>query len=153
MEAAEDTKTTVVEEMKTAIAALTGDGKASGDLYNRYMAKGIAKGSDYFQTEYDRLERLMSSAASPAKLAEIARKSSVLSAFIPSLNTEEAKAASKAPADDGGEEEESEDMQEDDMESGDAFENAEDDEEDVAETDAVDEATAEVLADAAASEL
>lgn len=46
------------------------------------------QGQDYFQGEYDRLERLMGSAASPAKLAEMARKASVLSAFIPSLNTQ-----------------------------------------------------------------
>lgn len=43
MVAAEDARTTVVEDTKTAIAALTGDSKASGDLYDRYMAKGIAK--------------------------------------------------------------------------------------------------------------
>lgn len=58
-------------------------------INRRLIRVGVcSQGNDYFQTEYDRLERLMSSAASPAKLAEIARKSSVLSAFIPSLNTE-----------------------------------------------------------------
>jgi protein disulfide-isomerase A6 len=85
--AAEDARAAVVAEAKTAAAALAGDEKASGDLYERYMQKAITKGSDFFQTEYDRLDRIISSgAASPAKLAEAARKSSVLSAFIPSLN-------------------------------------------------------------------
>lgn len=139
LEAAEDGRAAVVDETKKAVAALQGDGKAAGDLYDRYMAKGIAKGNDYFQTEYDRLERLMNSAASPARLAEIARRSSVLSAFIPALNTKEAKAATA----------DANDMQEDDMESGDAFESPDNEEEDV---EVVDDATAEALAAAAAKE-
>lgn len=54
------------------------------------------QGSDYFQKEYERLERIIGSgAASPSKLAEAARKQSVLSAFIPSLNEDE-KASDEA---------------------------------------------------------
>mmetsp|Transcript_3663 Transcript_3663/g.10599 ORF Transcript_3663/g.10599 Transcript_3663/m.10599 type:complete len:326 (+) Transcript_3663:94-1071(+) len=120
LEAAEDGRAAVVEEVKTAIAALSGDDKASGDLYERYMGKAITKGQDYFQTEYDRLERLMGSAASPAKLAEVARKASVLSAFIPSLNTQEPEEA----AEEADVEADSEEVaEEDDVEE---FEDAED---------------------------
>lgn len=43
LEAAEDGRAAVVEEVKTAIAALSGDDKASGDLYERYMGKAITK--------------------------------------------------------------------------------------------------------------
>lgn len=41
--AAEDARSAVVEEVKTAAAALTGDAKASGDLYERYIQKAITK--------------------------------------------------------------------------------------------------------------
>jgi len=45
------------------------------------------QGNDYFQKEYDRLDRIISSGAvSPAKMTEVAAKASVLTAFIPSLN-------------------------------------------------------------------
>ena len=45
------------------------------------------QGNDYFQKEYDRLDRIISSGAvSPAKMTEVAAKASVLTAFIPSMN-------------------------------------------------------------------
>lgn len=51
----------------------------------------MLQGADYFQTEYDRLDRIIGGGAtSPSKLAEAARKQSVLSAFIPSMNEEKA---------------------------------------------------------------
>lgn len=92
----------------------------------------VIQGADYFQNEYDRLDRIIASgSASPAKLAEAARKSSVLSAFIPSMNTAEDAADA---ADDLAEDVAAEDAGEDAAEGeevGDAeeFEDAEEGEE------------------------
>lgn len=45
------------------------------------------QGTEYFQKEYERLDRIISTGAvSPAKMSEVAKKASVLTAFIPSFN-------------------------------------------------------------------
>lgn len=94
LDAVEDARSGIVEQISAAAGALTGDDKSAGDLYARYAKKAIEKGSDYFQSEYERLERILSNGnVSPAKLQEVARKSSVLTAFIPSLNVKPAQEA------------------------------------------------------------
>jgi protein disulfide-isomerase A6 len=94
--AAADAKSTIVDEVTSAGSSLFDDAKTNAELYSRYMKKAIEKGADYFQKEYERLDRIISSgSASPSKLAEAARKQSVLSAFIPSLN-EDSKASKEA---------------------------------------------------------
>lgn len=88
VEAAEDARVAIVEEAKAAVGAITGDAKAAADLYAKYMDKATVKGHEYFQKEYERLDRIISSGAvSPSKMQEVAKKASVLSAFIPGLNT------------------------------------------------------------------
>ena len=57
----------------------------------------LLQGTEYLETEYQRLERIISSGAvSPAKMTEAAKKASVLTAFIPSMNTVPAEAAEGA---------------------------------------------------------
>lgn len=103
LSAAADAKSAVVDEVTSAGGGLLDDAKTNAELYGRYMKKAVEKGSDYFQKEYERLERIIGSgAASPSKLAEAARKQSVLSAFIPSLN--EDRQASDEAAEKVGEE-------------------------------------------------
>lgn len=43
LDAAEDARAAVAGEVRTAVAALKGDSRASGDLYERYMGKALAK--------------------------------------------------------------------------------------------------------------
>ena len=72
----------------------------------RVTTKTVAclQGNEYFQKEYERLDRIISSGAvSPEKLTEVAAKASVLTAFIPSLN--EAAAGDKAAAEEAEAEE------------------------------------------------
>lgn len=64
--------------------------------YSEILRSLLRQGADYFQKEYERLDRIIAAgAASPSKLAEAARKQSVLSAFIPAMNADE-KASDEA---------------------------------------------------------
>ena len=57
------------------------DMKANGDLYVKYMTKVAEKGKEYVDKEVKRLNNLIASGMSPAKLFEVRRKVSVLEAF------------------------------------------------------------------------
>lgn len=79
---AED-KSAVVAEAKAAVEQLEGDSKANGDLYVKYMEKAVEKGADYLKTEHARLDKMISSGSvNAAKVDEMSRKTSVLSAFV-----------------------------------------------------------------------
>ena len=57
------------------------DLKANGELYVKYMSKIAEKGSEYVDKEVTRLNNLIASGMSPAKLFEVRKKVSVLEAF------------------------------------------------------------------------
>lgn len=79
---AADATSSVADEISAAAAKLTGDAKANGQVYVNAVKKAAAKGSDYFNTELARLERLLEGGKlSPSKLSDISRKISVLGAF------------------------------------------------------------------------
>jgi protein disulfide-isomerase A6 len=74
----------LIAQLTEKAGSLTEDAqKTAGDLYVKYGQKAVEKGSDFFQTEYDRLDRLLSSGkVGGSKSAEISRKLSVLGAFL-----------------------------------------------------------------------
>ncbi|KAL6766456.1 PDI2 [Auxenochlorella protothecoides x Auxenochlorella symbiontica] len=72
----------LLAQTEEAVLTLTGEAQANGALYVRYMKKAMEKGAAWVDTELARLEKLTSGAsASGAKLTEIGKKLSVLSAF------------------------------------------------------------------------
>jgi protein disulfide-isomerase-like protein len=92
--AGSDTAASVIEKIEEAAGKLTGDSMANGAYYVKYLKKAAEKGNDFFKTEYDRLERLLSGGkVSSNKLSEISQKLSVLSAF--SSGDDDDKAASE----------------------------------------------------------
>lgn len=70
-----------VAALTKAAAKVTGDAAASAALYVKAAEKAAAKGVDYFAAEHARLEGLLAS-VSAAKAGELARKMSVLTAFM-----------------------------------------------------------------------
>lgn len=75
---------TVMSQLTEKASSLTDEAqKQAGDLYVKYGQKGVEKGSTFFQSEYDRLERMLSSGkVGGSKLDEISKKLSVLGAFL-----------------------------------------------------------------------
>ena len=80
-------------DIVTGIPVVTCDAeKVSGKLYAAYSSKAAAKAGDeassYFAKEHARLERMLGSGSvGGSKAAEISRKLSVLSAFLPEEET------------------------------------------------------------------
>ena len=95
----------LAEKLEAAAAELKDEAeKVSGKLYAAYAAKAAAKAaggnegssssSSYFAKEHARLERMLGSGSvGGGKAAEISRKLSVLSAFLPEEEGEGAAAA------------------------------------------------------------
>jgi protein disulfide-isomerase A6 len=80
----------VIERAAAAAAGLAEADRANGELYISLMRKAEEKGgAAWLATEAARLERVIGSGAlSAAKLGEISRKASVLSAFAPAAKDE-----------------------------------------------------------------
>lgn len=81
-------RSAVSEKLRGLVSELKdGAERASGELYASYAAKAAAKGdeaSSYFAKEHARLERMLGSGSvGGSRAAEISRKLSVLSAFLP----------------------------------------------------------------------
>jgi len=70
-----------VTALKAAAAKLKGDAAAGASLYVKAAEKAAEKGAAYFSAEHARLEGLLGS-VSAAKAGELARKMSVLTAFM-----------------------------------------------------------------------
>jgi protein disulfide-isomerase A6 len=88
----------VLKEAEKAAGKAEKDVQDNAKLYVTFMKRAVDKGTEYFATELARLERMIGSGSvSAAKLDEMSRKTSVLSAF-----TE--KVAAKAEEDDVDEE-------------------------------------------------
>jgi len=80
--AGSDVASSAASKLEEAAGALTGEAKSYGELYVKVLKRGLEKGKDYYQTEADRLERLIRGGkTSPSKMKEILSKLSVLSAF------------------------------------------------------------------------
>ena len=75
-----------------AASKLTGEAADAGKLYVKAAEKGAAKGAAYFAAEHARLEGMLGS-VSAAKAGELARKMSVLTAFMEGEGAEAASAA------------------------------------------------------------
>jgi len=75
---------TIISQLIEKAGSLTEDAqKTAGELYVKYGQKAAEKGIDFFQTEYDRLDRMLSSGKiGGTKSAEISKKLSVLGAFL-----------------------------------------------------------------------
>ena len=92
----------MAKRIEAAVSELKDEAeKVSGKLYASYSSKAAAKGeneaSSYFAKEHARLERMLGSGSvGGSKAAEISRKLSVLSAFLP--DDAEAAATSAATA-------------------------------------------------------
>ena len=91
----------VSEKLRTSIAELKDEAeKISGELYASYAAKAVAKGDDaasYLAKEHARLEKMLGSGSvGGGKAAEISRKLSVLSAFLPDEDEAAGTAAATA---------------------------------------------------------
>jgi thioredoxin-like negative regulator of GroEL len=72
----------VLKEAEKAAGKAEKDVQENAQLYVTFMKKAVEKGTDYFATELARLERMIGSGSvSAAKLDEMSRKTSVLSAF------------------------------------------------------------------------
>jgi len=81
----------LVTKAEAAVKKLKGDDKDNGALYVKFLQKAQDKGVDFFAKEHARLQRMMGSGSvAEAKLQEMLKKTSVLSAFLPA---EEEKAA------------------------------------------------------------
>lgn len=76
---------TVYKELEEKVGSLKDDDKDNGELYLKVVKKAIEKGgSEYFQNEYDRLNKMLDSGnVNQQKAEEMTRKISVLSAFLP----------------------------------------------------------------------
>jgi protein disulfide-isomerase A6 len=87
------TPAALAEKIEAAVSALKDEAeKVSGKLYAAYSSKAAAKAGDeassYFAKEHARLERMLGSGSvGGSKAAEISRKLSVLSAFLPEEET------------------------------------------------------------------
>eukprot|EP00879_Flechtneria_rotunda_P001267 GHRR01001414.1.p1 GENE.GHRR01001414.1~~GHRR01001414.1.p1 ORF type:complete len:273 (+),score=98.07 GHRR01001414.1:54-872(+) len=80
--ASKDAKDAIVKDVEKALKKLEKNDQANGKHYVTFMKRAIEKGDDYFTTELARLERMVSSGSvAAAKLDEMSRKSSILSAF------------------------------------------------------------------------
>lgn len=71
-----------VAALTKAAAKLKGDAAESAKLYVKAAEKAVAKGASYFAAEHARLEGMLA-AVSAAKAGELAKKMSVLTAFLP----------------------------------------------------------------------
>lgn len=81
--AAADKQAAIAEAEAAALAAPEAD-RANAELYVALMRKAAEKGDGWVGTEKARLERLLSSGSLAAgKADEIARKASILGAFVP----------------------------------------------------------------------
>lgn len=89
-----DSTADLLGKVEAAVKKLSGEQLSTGALYIAAIKKAVTKGSDYFEKEYARLDSIIGSGKVGAKkLEEVARKSSVLSAFIPRLNEKPVPAA------------------------------------------------------------
>lgn len=70
-----------VGALAEAVAKLKGEAADAGKLYVKAAEKAVAKGVTYFAAEHARLEGMMG-AVSASKAGELARKMSVLTAFM-----------------------------------------------------------------------
>lgn len=75
---------TILSQLTEKAGSLTEDAqKTAGEIYVKYGQKAAEKGIDFFQTEYNRLDRMLSSGkVGGSKAAEISKKLSVLGSFL-----------------------------------------------------------------------
>jgi protein disulfide-isomerase A6 len=76
-----DALVSAVDALKKAAAKVQGEGAAAAALYAKAAAKAVDKGVDYFAAEHARLSGLIGQ-VSAAKADELARRMSVLTAFM-----------------------------------------------------------------------
>ncbi|KAG2501842.1 hypothetical protein HYH03_000340 [Edaphochlamys debaryana] len=75
-------KAALITEAKEAVEKLEGEAKANGALYVKFMEKAVEKGADYLKKEQARLDKMLGTGSvAAAKVDEMSRKTSVLSAF------------------------------------------------------------------------
>ncbi|KAF8070926.1 PDIL2-2 [Scenedesmus sp. PABB004] len=96
--AAKADKAAVLKEAEAAVKAAGKEEAANAELYATFMKRAIAKGDEYLENELARLERMIGTGSvAAAKVDEMSRKVSVLSAFT-----------DKAPADEDDDEDDEE---------------------------------------------
>lgn len=80
----------IIADAETQAGKASKEDKEAAALYVTFMKRALDKGMDYFAKEQARLERMMASGGvAAAKVTEMARKASVLSAFSPDAADED----------------------------------------------------------------
>lgn len=77
----DDDRKEALDALKAAAATVGSDSSEGAELYVKYASKAAQKGISYLDNELSRLESLIAKGMSPAKLEEMSKKISILSAF------------------------------------------------------------------------